>query len=214
MITNRKQNIEKIKNKHLPWSNFEYEDGPYYAENANTFLKDNKEGMYLFFYAEDAIRYALTSMRSFCSFYKPNIAEFDISIDILTEYLGLGIYGNSINYYIALEFAIPRGILHKKYQYEENEVLKCSCITDRLYTVPYDKCFAEVDIPTDISRQSYTRFNTDELPIIMKMLNVEVVPPNENYHNRYEAYGFSKFADNFSGENATKILKRLDNLKR
>jgi hypothetical protein len=209
------ENIERIKRKKWFGHNYESEDDIYFASNSNTFKKNRKNGEYLYFYVEDAIRMAQQIHDEVCSYdlHEPHVAEFDIATDILAEYLGLGIYKNTYGrnlsndeYYISLEFSIPYKVIADNY-FSDN--WRCSCITDRMYFVPYFKHFEEASIPADLCRKSYETFSKIELPIVMKMLNVGILPPDHNCEMK-DRYGFSKLADAYSKDEAVKILTRLD----
>lgn len=217
VIRNEEDNVERIREKRMCLNNFSHGDNFYYVSNSNTFSRNRKDGEYLYFFAEDAIRMTQIFKEEWMhNRRRPHVAEFDISTDILAEYLGLGInkscYGRNLSnnpYYITLEFAIPRKVLADNYRDKD---YKYSCITGRVFPIKYFEHFEEAEIPSEVSSESYEGFHTSELPIIMEMLNVGILPPEENYGMR-DRYGFSKCADDYPKEEAIKILTKLNGPK-
>lgn len=218
MITRWDDNIENLKNKEWFLENYPENDDFYFASNSNTFQKNKKEGEYFYLYAEDAVRMVQRfDDIDVHQFWSPHIAEFDIATDILAEYLGLGIYENYYErnlsndpYYISLEFSIPYDVIAENYR---DNNWKHSCITGKIYSIQFYDHFENAIIPEDMARTSYKHFYTVDLPIIMKMLNVDILPPEGNYYMR-NMYGFNKPADDYSKEEAVKILRNLDRSKR
>ena len=177
-------------------------------------VKDN-EGQYFYFYAEDAVRRAQCIKKELA--YKrrnPHVVQFEFDINILAEYLGLGIYPSVYDknhvlikpYRLALEFSIPYDIICK-YHFDE-KTYQYSCIGDEIYQIPYGRDFENIGIPEQFARSSYKEF--DKLTsFIMELLNVGILSPEENYEKR-GSYGFSKFSSNYPQEEAIRLLKKLE----
>lgn len=163
-----------------------------WVENQNTFCNKGLN-KYFYFYAEDA--FELASIRNcrnrgFSYFNIHNrIVEFDIPIEFIIKYIGLGIYPKNKyktyeydedNYRYSLEFSIPyKELMDYHHQGEKNtseELIKkglsypilyphayieSKFVTGRIYKVGGDDDYKKIQIPEELQRKSHESFNQE-----------------------------------------------------
>lgn len=203
MITNEYNGIckpvEHIRNNKM-YIPSDYDNSEDIYSHMNTFADiRERRGIFFYFYAEDAVRFSnLKFGVKTHDIVKPHVVGFNVDHNILAEHMGLGVYRGGVNNdkFIALEFAIPYDIFMANYSYRTDDGYKFNCITDKIYPIVFNNDL----IPTDIRRDSYNNFHTVDLPYLMNMFNVKTV------NNWY----FDKYADPYSIEEASAIIKKLN----